>query len=59
MAKMGMAKEGEGDYPRRSGGSYKREWKNDDALLGHTLLHKSAEEKMKGSMKNKEKTKLL
>lgn len=56
---MGMAKEGGGDYPRRSGGTYKSEWENDDALLGHTLFHKSAEEKMKGSMKNKEKTKLL
>lgn len=28
---------------------------NDEALIGHTLLHKSAEEKMTSSMKNKEK----
>lgn len=59
VAKMDMAKGGEGDDPRRSGGSYKGEWENDDAPSGHSLLCKSAEEKMKGSMKNKERTKLL
>lgn len=45
---MGMAKEGEGDDPRRSGGSYKSEWENNDALSGHSLLHKSAEGKIEG-----------